>query len=71
MYKSIEKLRRAPHPVRQRLTALITILAVGVITVVWFIFFVWSLITSTKQVTDVAPVTAGVEVDAEQSTISE
>lgn len=53
MYKSIEKLRRAPHPVRQRLTAVITIVAVAIITVVWFGFFVWSLIVNKSGTADV------------------
>jgi hypothetical protein len=36
---SIEQLRRQPLPVRQRATAMITFVAVAVITFVWFILF--------------------------------
>ncbi len=52
--EKIEKLRRAPYPVRQRFLALVVVLSMGIITVIWFIFFVKS-ITSMSFQKSVAP----------------
>jgi len=45
MLEKIEKLRKAPVGVRERLVSVITIIIVIVITIVWFIFSVPSFHT--------------------------
>lgn len=45
MLKTFAKLRRAPYRVREKLTAVITIAVVVCITVVWFFFFLFSLLS--------------------------
>lgn len=67
MFKALAKLRRAPHHVRENFTALITIGIVGVITLVWFVFFLlWILSADFKKdfIPKTVPETAHVEIKA-------
>jgi len=46
MFKAFEKLRRAPHHTREKFTALISVVIVGLITLVWFVLFLFSVLST-------------------------
>lgn len=46
MLEKLEQLRRAPYAVRERVTALVTIAAVALITLIWFGFFATSFFSA-------------------------
>lgn len=46
MFKALEKLQRAPHHTRVKFTALISVIVVGFITLVWFAFFMFSILST-------------------------
>ncbi|MBI3573770.1 hypothetical protein HY090_01860 [Candidatus Kaiserbacteria bacterium] len=56
MFEKIDKLRKAPQPVKEKLVSLITISIVAAVTVVWFSFTVSSFFK--KSPTPPTPVSA-------------
>ncbi|MES2014757.1 MAG: hypothetical protein V4437_02995 [Patescibacteria group bacterium] len=70
MFKTIAKLRRAPYHAREHILALVTILIVGVITVIWFFSFVYSL-TKTNFHTNTATTTPDTAVVTPKAPFSE
>lgn len=46
MFKALEKLRRAPYHAREQFTAIVSVIIVGCITLVWFAFFMFSLLST-------------------------
>ncbi len=59
MFKTLDKMRRASLETRKRFAATVTITAVAVITLIWFVFFALSLArTGFKMIPDTATTTS-------------
>ncbi len=71
MFKALEKLRRAPHRAREKFTAIITVVIVGCITFIWFLFFVVSLLSTDFHKASVATTTPEASLGTLQAPFSE
>jgi hypothetical protein len=49
IFKTLEKIRRSSLAVRQRFTMLVTIIFVGIVTLIWFVFFTASFLSHHSQ----------------------